>query len=106
MGFFEILLIAIVALLVVGPKRMPEAVRTVALTLGRIKRSFDGAKEEIERQVGADEIRRQLHNEAVLESLEKVKAEVEQVDDDLANNILGSSNKENNTQDQTEPTKQ
>lgn len=105
MGFFEILLIAVVALLVVGPKRMPEAVRTVALTLGRIKRSFDGAKAEIERQVGADEIRRQLHNEAVLESLEKVKAEVGELDDGLTNDILHPSDREKTTQDETDQPK-
>jgi sec-independent protein translocase protein TatB len=76
MGFFEILLIAVVTLLVVGPERMPEAVRTVALTIGRIKRSFNSAKEEIEKQVGADDIRRQLHNEEVMESLNKIQKDI------------------------------
>lgn len=79
MGFFEILLIAVITLLVVGPERMPEAVRSVALTVGRIKRSFDGAREEIEKQIGADDIRRQLHNEAVMESLEKIKGDLSSV---------------------------
>ncbi|MGH1438951.1 MAG: Sec-independent protein translocase protein TatB [Cellvibrionaceae bacterium] len=80
MGFFEILLIAVVTLLVVGPERMPEAVRTVALTVGRIKRSFDSAKSEIEKQVGADEIRRQLHNEAVMDNVNKIKSELSELD--------------------------
>ena len=62
-----------VTLLVVGPERMPEAVRGVALTIGRIKRMFNNAREEVEKQVGADEIRQQLHNEAVLDSIERVK---------------------------------
>ena len=74
MGFFELLLIAVVTLLVVGPERMPEAVRTVALTIGRIKRSFNKAREEIEKQVGADDIRRQLHNEEIMESFNNVKS--------------------------------
>lgn len=80
MGFFEILLIAVVALLVVGPERMPEAVRTLALTIGRIKRQFDNAKTEIEKQVGADEIRRQLHNESILENINKIKSELSAAD--------------------------
>lgn len=73
MGFFEILLIAIVALFVVGPERMPEAVRSIALTIGRIKRSFNSARVELEKQIGTDEIRRQLHNESVMESLGQIK---------------------------------
>jgi len=85
MGFFEILLIAVVALLVVGPERMPEAVRTVALTIGRIKRSFDSAKSEIEKQVGADEIRRQLHNEAVMDNVNKIKSGLSELDQKIAN---------------------
>ena len=74
MGFFELLLIAVITLLVVGPERMPEAVRTIALTVGRIKRSFNKARSEIEKQVGADDIRRQLHNEAILEDLGNIKS--------------------------------
>ena len=76
MGFFEILLIAVVALFVVGPERMPEAVRSVVLTMGRIKRSFNSARTELEKQIGTDDIRRQLHNESVMESLGKIKSEL------------------------------
>ncbi|MFT6388771.1 MAG: sec-independent protein translocase protein TatB [Cellvibrionaceae bacterium] len=84
MGFFEILLIAIVTLLVVGPERMPEAVRTVALTIGRLKRSLEGARSEIEKQVGADDIRRQLHNEAIMENLDKIKDGLSDIDKKIA----------------------
>ncbi len=79
MGFFEILLIAVVTLLVVGPEKMPEAVRSVALTIGRLKRTFNNARSEIEKHIGADEIRRQLHNEAIMESLEKIKGDIEEI---------------------------
>ena len=80
MGFFEILLIAVVALFVVGPERMPEAVRSVALTIGRIKRSFNSARTELEKQIGTDDIRRQLHNESVMESLGKIKDNLSDID--------------------------
>ena len=71
MGLFEMLLIAVVTLLVVGPQKMPEAVRSVALTMGRAKRMFNNARAEIEQQIGADDIRRELHNEAIMEQLAK-----------------------------------
>jgi sec-independent protein translocase protein TatB len=86
MGFFEILLIAVVALLVVGPERMPEAIRSIALTAGRLKRFFNNAREEIEKHVGADDIRQQLHNEAVMAQLAKADAIIEEE----KNSILGS----------------
>ncbi|MGS2717877.1 Sec-independent protein translocase protein TatB [Eionea flava] len=74
MGLFEILLIAVVTLLVVGPERMPEAVRSTALTIGRVKRMLSQAKEDIEKQVGADDIRQQLHNEAVMDAIARSEA--------------------------------
>jgi len=77
MGFFELLLIAIVGLLVIGPERLPETVRTVALWVGRVKRSLRETRTELERQLGADEIRRQLHNEEIMSSLESARKSLE-----------------------------
>lgn len=70
-GFFELLIIGIIALLVLGPERLPGAVRMVGLTIGRIKRGFADVKSQVEREIGADEIRQQLHNERVMGNLEK-----------------------------------
>lgn len=69
-GFSELIVCAIVALLVIGPERMPEAVRTVGLWIGRFKRGLRETRSEIERQMGVDDIRRQLHNEDIMRSLE------------------------------------
>ena len=72
-GFMELLLIMIVALLVLGPEKLPGAIRTGALWLGRARRSFNQVKAEIEQQINADDIRRQLHNESILADIEKAK---------------------------------
>ncbi len=66
-GFSELLLVGLVALLVLGPERLPTAARMAGLWVGRLKRSFNSIKAEVEREIGADEIRRQLHNENILE---------------------------------------
>jgi sec-independent protein translocase protein TatB len=66
-GFSELLLVGLVALLVLGPERLPVAARVAGLWLGRLKRSLGNLKAEVEREIGADEIRRQLHNERILE---------------------------------------
>lgn len=70
-GIQEIFLISIIALVVLGPERLPTAVRNIALWLGRLKRSFNDIKNDIEREINADEIRQQLHNETVLHELDK-----------------------------------
>ena len=69
-SFSELLLVGLVALLVLGPERLPGAARTAGLWVGRLKRSFNAIKQEVEREIGADEIRRQLHTEHIL-SLEQ-----------------------------------
>ena len=69
-SFSELLLVGLVALLVLGTERLPGAARTAGLWVGRLKRSFNAIKQEVEREIGADEIRRQLHNEHIL-SLEQ-----------------------------------
>jgi sec-independent protein translocase protein TatB len=72
-SFGELLLIGLIALLVLGPERLPGAARTAGLWIGRLKRSFNAIKMEVEREIGADDIRRQLHNEHILQMEEEAK---------------------------------
>ena len=76
-GFSELLVCIVVALVVIGPERLPETVRTVGLWTGRLKRSLRDTRSEIERQIGADDIRRQLYNEEILERIEQTRIEME-----------------------------
>lgn len=86
-GIFELLLIGIVALLVLGPEKMPSAIRTTVLWIGRIKRSFNKVKSEIEQQIDADDIRRQLHNESILSDIEKAKKNANKLIQDTQSEI-------------------
>lgn len=70
-GFSEIIVLALVALVVLGPDKLREGVRTGALWLGRFRRAFSHIKDEIEREINADEIKAQLHNEAIMADLKK-----------------------------------
>ncbi|MET0356341.1 MAG: Sec-independent protein translocase protein TatB [Cellvibrio sp.] len=78
-GFAEIIVCAIVALIVIGPERMPEAVRTIGLWIGRVKRSLRETRTEIERQIGVDDIRRQLHNEEIMQTLENARRDMDNI---------------------------
>ncbi|MEY4640884.1 MAG: hypothetical protein RLZZ227_878 [Pseudomonadota bacterium] len=75
-GFFELVLLGVVALLVLGPEKLPGAIRTTSLWIGRLKRSFNSIKTDIEREIGADEIRRQLRNEAIMDKFKQTKSQI------------------------------
>ena len=75
-GFSELLLLSVIVLLVIGPKRLPETLRTLGLWIGRMRRSFTRVKTEIEREIGMDDVRRQLHNEAIMEQMKDIERDV------------------------------
>lgn len=61
-GFSELLVIGVVALLVIGPERLPETVRTASMWLNRIRRGFNEIKQEVQQE---------LHNDSVMQDLRK-----------------------------------
>lgn len=92
-GFSELLVIAVVALVVLGPERLPKAARFAGLWVRRARNQWDSVKQELERELHADEIKRQFNDvkssmqdtEAQLRaSGEAVRREAEQVRQDLA----------------------
>ena len=82
-GFTELLLVAVIALVVLGPERLPKAIRTTAYWVGKIRRSFQSVKEELEREIDADGIKQQLHNEAVMKELNKTREQFQSQINDL-----------------------
>jgi sec-independent protein translocase protein TatB len=54
-----------------------------------MRRSFNSVKNEIEREIGMDEIRRQLHNEAVMEELKRIERDVRSTVDEAAGRSTG-----------------
>ena len=91
-GFPELLLISVVALVVIGPEKLPETVRTVALWIGRLKRSLSNIRLELENEIGADEIRQQLHNENIMKELSDTKRELEDIIQNADNSISDAKN--------------
>ena len=61
-GFAELILISVVALLVIGPERLPGAIRTGSLWLSKFKRGFNDIKREVQQE---------LHNDGVMQELRK-----------------------------------
>jgi sec-independent protein translocase protein TatB len=63
-GFSELLLILVVALVVVGPERLPRLVRTAGIYLGRARRAIASVKADVQRELAAEELKRTLQDQA------------------------------------------
>jgi sec-independent protein translocase protein TatB len=59
-GFSELLVIAVVALIVLGPERLPKAARFAGLWVRKARAQWYSVKSEFEREMAADELRRSL----------------------------------------------
>lgn len=57
-SFGELLIIAVVALIVIGPERLPKVARTLGLLAGRMQRYVTTVKSDIERELKMDELRK------------------------------------------------
>ena len=74
-GFIEILFIGLIILLLFGPEKLPEISKIIIKNTARLKRKFSSFREDIERDIGADEIKQDIFNEFKLEELEKNESE-------------------------------
>lgn len=83
----ELLIICVVALIVIGPDKLPSAIKTGTLWLNRFRRSFYRIKSDIERELNTDEIRRQIHNEGVLDDIEDTKKRLQDSADEAKASI-------------------
>ena len=72
-GFPELLVIVFVGLLVVGPEKLPQIIKTLTRSFRAIKSYLMEIRSEIEKSVGMDEIRQDLHNEKIMEDLKENK---------------------------------
>jgi sec-independent protein translocase protein TatB len=71
-GALELILIGVVALLVLGPERLPKVARTAGLWVGRARRAFLSVKEEIDREIKAEELKEILRKQAESNPLETI----------------------------------
>lgn len=98
-GFAELLLIGVVGLIVIGPKRLPETIRTLALWLGRARRTYSQFRRDLEQEIGADEIRRELHNEAIMAQLKETQDQINQAVDFNASSSNNKDDEKTDTSD-------
>lgn len=75
-GFGELLLIAVVALVVLGPERLPKAARFAGLWVRRARNQWDSVKQELERELHAEELQRNLRS--MRQSVQQTERELQE----------------------------
>ena len=80
-GFSELLMIAVVALIVLGPERLPKAARFAGLWVRRARAQWNSVKGEFEREMADDELRRTLRE--TQQSLRDAQASIRDAGSDL-----------------------
>ncbi|VUD53934.1 Sec-independent protein translocase protein TatB [Thalassocella blandensis] len=106
MSFAELFTVLVVGLIIVGPDRLPHAIKSGLIWINRVKRMLHETRSEFENQLGMDEIRREIHNEQVmasLKALEDAKKKLQETGSDIGNEIESSLNTSANSSTQQSP---
>ena len=90
-GFWELAIIGVVTLIVVGPERMPALARTAGKWFGRLSRFVSSVKSDIDRELKAEEMKKAMakHTESsglheILEETKADMAEIKETTDEVA----------------------
>ena len=81
-GFFEILLILSLGLLIIGPKQLPVVIKFVLKQYKKLQKNILSFKEDIEQEIDTKEIKQDIYNELRMEELEQSELFVDKKEDD------------------------
>jgi len=92
-GFSELILLGIVALVVLGPEKLPHAARMAGAWLGRIRRTVIDIQAEIEKEVSAAELKQRMNDEIarLKAATEPVEQEIKAVENTIHKHIHDAS---------------
>lgn len=105
-GLWEILLIGVLALVVIGPERLPGAARQAGYFVGKARRYIEGVKSEVASELDVDEFKRALHNQEVQinELQRQLKSGIDEVKSELPSSDFLTEPSENTESDSSVPT--
>ena len=84
-GFWEISLILVLALVILGPERLPGAAKKVGYWVGKGRRYIEGVKHEVSKELDTSELKRLLHNQSV--QIEELQNKVNLTSSDMSSDI-------------------
>ena len=91
-GFWEIVFILVLALVIIGPERLPGAARQLGFFVGKARRYIEGVRSEVESELDIGEFKRMLHNQEVQinELQQQLKTSVDGVSADIKKDLPSS----------------
>ena len=69
-GFLEIVIILILGLLIIGPKRLPDLIKTILKFYKKVQKQISNLKNDLEEDIGTEEIKKDVFNEMRMEELD------------------------------------
>ena len=104
-GLQELFLISVMALIILGPERLPSTMKQIMVWVSKIKNSFNSIKKEFENELNLDGIEQQIHNENILkelgEPLEQLEENAKKLQQSLLDLDVTSNNLVADTTDST-----
>lgn len=82
-GFWELIIIAVLGVLVVGPEKLPDVIRDLMRTVRKLRRMFAEVRSDIERELELDEMHQLLEENEVRSSLQSFSESLDGIDRDL-----------------------
>ena len=79
-GFWEIAIIGVITLIVVGPEKMPSLARKAGFLFGKLNRFFNKVKSDINEEIRMDEIKEQM-------SMDEEKIIISEVTEEIQSNV-------------------
>ena len=108
-GFWELLLITVLAMIVIGPEKLPGAAKTAGRWVGKARRFVEGVKSEVAEEFDVTELKRMIHNQEVQlgeltqklknpkildDELESITSTVYSIEDDKVEDVASTEKKE------------
>lgn len=114
-GFWELAVIAVIGIVVVGPDKLPEVVRSIMVMVRKIQRMFSDVRGDIERELHLDEVRRSVDemdlqehirklNQSVIDADKEVRSEGKKILQDIDSEVKAVEKSLQNIADEREQT--
>jgi sec-independent protein translocase protein TatB len=82
-GFSEMFLVTVIALIVIGPERLPSVARKLGMYIRKAKHAFNNVKREVESELDTEELNRKLAENNILGDNKSIKDEFKSIKDKI-----------------------
>lgn len=84
-GVLEVAVILVLALLVLGPERLPVVARKIGYWIGKGRRYLESVKQEVEKEIDSAELKRILHNQSI--QIEELQSKINKGTDEITSEV-------------------